>query len=89
MGVFIGWCGTKFEIFRKKFGFFGTVKNANFSVQTIEFVFKQSNFNSNGSITSRRITTVRRPQQQAVVRAVLHILPSATARPGSSARGTI
>jgi hypothetical protein len=31
-GVFIEWCGTKFEIFRKKFGFFGAVKNANFSV---------------------------------------------------------
>jgi hypothetical protein len=43
---------------------------ASFSVQTIEFIFKRSNFNSNRSITSRRITTACQPQRQAIVRAV-------------------
>jgi hypothetical protein len=62
-GVFIGW-GTKFKNFRKKFGFFGaiTVKMASFSVQTIEFVFKWSNLNSNGPIKRHRVTTAHRPQ---------------------------
>jgi hypothetical protein len=38
-------------------GFFGAiaVKTFSFSVQTVEFVFKQSNFNLNGSITSHHI----------------------------------
>jgi hypothetical protein len=41
MGVFIGW-GTKFEILRIFFKFFGalTVKTASFLVQTVEFIFK-------------------------------------------------
>jgi hypothetical protein len=43
---------------------------ASFSVQTIEFIFKRSNFNSNRSIMSRRITTACQPQWQAIVRAV-------------------
>jgi hypothetical protein len=50
MGVFIGWWRTKFVIFRNFSDFFGyiTVKTASFSVQTVEFIFKQLNFNSNG-----------------------------------------
>jgi hypothetical protein len=75
--------GMKFENFRIFFGFFGalTVKTASFSVQMIEFVFNQSDFNLNGPIMSRHITTAHRPQRQEVVRTV----PSdATARPGQA-----
>jgi hypothetical protein len=62
MGVFIGW-GQNLK-FLEKIGFFGAItvkKTSSFSVQTVEFVFKRSNFNSNESITSHRVTTVRRP----------------------------
>jgi hypothetical protein len=64
MGVFIGWWGTKFEIFRKKKLDFlePNSKKASFLVQTVEFVFKRSNFNLNGPTTSRRITTAHRSQ---------------------------
>jgi hypothetical protein len=57
MGVFIGW-GTKFG-FLGFLGFFGalTINWASFSVQTVEFVFKLSNLNSNGPIRRRRVTT--------------------------------
>jgi hypothetical protein len=56
-----------------------------FSVQTVEFVFKRSNFNSNEPISSRRVTTVCRPQRQKIVRVVP---PGATAQPDFSAGGT-
>jgi hypothetical protein len=77
-GVFIG--GQNLNFLEKKFGFFRalTVKTASFLVQTVEFVFKRSNFNSNRPITSHRV-------RQAVVWAI----PSGvTARPGSSVSGT-
>jgi hypothetical protein len=43
-GVFIGW-GTNFDFFKIFFRFFGalTVKMVSFSVQMVEFVFKQIN----------------------------------------------
>jgi hypothetical protein len=61
--------GTKFAIFRNFLDFFGaiTVKTASFSVQTVKFVFKRLNFNSNKPITSCRVTTALRPQRQVVV----------------------
>jgi hypothetical protein len=86
-GVFIGWWRTKFEIFRIFFRIFGVIrsKTACFSVQTVEFIFKQSNFNSNRPITNRRVTTVRQSQRQAVVR----VIPlDATARLGSNTDDT-
>jgi hypothetical protein len=51
----------KFKNFRIFFRFFGaiTVKIDYFSVQTVEFIFKWSNFNSNEPIMSRRVTTTR------------------------------
>jgi hypothetical protein len=64
MGVFIGWWWTKFKKIRIFFSFVGSPKGqkmASFSVQTIKFIFKRLNFNSNGSITSRRVITIRRP----------------------------
>jgi hypothetical protein len=83
-GVFIGW-GTKFEKFRIFLDVFGAVKTTSFSVQTVEFIFKRSNFNLSGPIRSRHVTTTRQPQRQVVVRMV----PSgATARPSSSTGGS-
>jgi hypothetical protein len=84
MGVFIGWWWTKFKKIRIFFSFVGSPngqKMASFSVQTIKFIFKRLNFNSNGSITSRRIITIRRPQRQVVP-------PDANIRPDSSTGGT-
>jgi hypothetical protein len=78
--------GTKFEIFMNFLEPYQS-KTASFSVQTIKFVFKRSNFNSNGSITSRRITTARRSQRQAVVRAAPPPGPAAmSSTAGGSAR---
>jgi hypothetical protein len=52
----------------------------------VEFIFKRANFNSNGPITSRHVTTTYRPQRQAVVRAVP---PDATVQPGFNADDAI
>jgi hypothetical protein len=46
------------------------IKRVSFSVQTIEFVFKRSNFNLNEAIRRRHLTTAHRPQRRAVVQVV-------------------
>jgi hypothetical protein len=88
-GVFIEWCGTKFKKFRNFFLDFWShngKKRLVFLVQTVEFIFKWSNFNSNRPIINHHITIACRLQRQTVVRAV----PSgANTRPGSSAGGTV
>jgi hypothetical protein len=60
VGVFIGW-GRNLIFFK----FLGalTIKTASFLVQTVEFVFKRSNFNLKGAIRSRHVTTARWLQQ--------------------------
>jgi hypothetical protein len=44
---------------------------SSFLIQTVKFIFKQSNLNLNGSITRRHITTTTRPQQDLLVRTVM------------------
>jgi hypothetical protein len=46
------------------------VKMASFSIQTVKFIFKQLNLNSNGSITCRHTATALWPQWQPLVQAV-------------------
>jgi hypothetical protein len=58
-----------------------TLKTVSFSVQRIEFTFKQSNLNSNGPIKKCRITTTHRPQRRMVMRTVLLGLTQARAIP--------
>jgi hypothetical protein len=52
----------------------------------IEFIFKRSNFNSYGSITSRHVTTMHRPQRQTIMQTVPL---NATVRSNSSVDGTV
>jgi hypothetical protein len=74
-GVFIRWWRTKFVGFFSGFWSPNGKKRLVFLVQMIEFIFKQSNLNSNGSTRRRRITTGGRA--------------GATTRPGSSTGGTV
>jgi hypothetical protein len=57
--LFIGWRGMKFANFKIFFEIFRVIpiiKTASFSGQTIKFIFKQSNFNSNESNNTFTIT---------------------------------
>jgi hypothetical protein len=38
------------------------IKQLFFPIQTVEFLFKRSNFNSNGPIQNLRVTTIRQSQ---------------------------